>query len=365
MAKGIEIGIASETKAFKQGIDAGVIAPLDDAQKALTDLGRDKSLDKLEDNLQEAQKASKNLEKDTKKTADAIESEYKNAYRKLKTESKEGYHKASEAAEGFKDEAKQNFAETASSFDGSMQSIADGVQGTLGGLATSVAGPLGLALGGLGALGGAFAAQWAAAAEKTQERIKAMYDDMLDSGLDYLSKDYVNEQLAALKDDQDQYNGLLKLSKDLGLDLSDVLIAQVTKGEERERVEARIRDKYGEQLDLAGKIEDGFTHTGNEAAVVAGQLGKWKEHFEDLDKDQADTLSTVHDIRDAQEQVNAKYTEQGKLIDANNKKIKETPAEVKVKVAEPDSSKLDAWLRKPKNTRVTVDLVTRDGKKIY
>jgi hypothetical protein len=211
VAKGIEIGIASETKAFKQGIDTGIIAPLEDAQKSLTDLGRDKGLDKLEDNLQDAQKASKKLEKETKDTADAIEQEYRNAYRKLKTESKEGYHKASEAAEGFKDEAKQNFAETASSFDGSMQSIADGVQGTLGGLATSVAGPLGLAFGALGLTAGAFYSQWQKNAEKVQERIKAMYDDMLQSGQDYLSQDYVNDQLAALKDDQSQYNDLVKL----------------------------------------------------------------------------------------------------------------------------------------------------------
>lgn len=54
---------------------------------------------------------------------------------------------ASERVTEFKDEARQNFGEVTSSFQGSMDSIGDLVQGTLGGLAGTLAGPVGLALG--------------------------------------------------------------------------------------------------------------------------------------------------------------------------------------------------------------------------
>ena len=37
MGKGIEIGVASETKAFKQGVESGIITPLEDAVEALDD----------------------------------------------------------------------------------------------------------------------------------------------------------------------------------------------------------------------------------------------------------------------------------------------------------------------------------------
>ena len=37
---GYTVGINSETKAFKQGIDSGVIAPLEDAQRELIELGK-------------------------------------------------------------------------------------------------------------------------------------------------------------------------------------------------------------------------------------------------------------------------------------------------------------------------------------
>jgi cytochrome c551/c552 len=49
------------------------------------------------------------------------------------------------------DEAKQNAAETFSSFDGSAQSFVNGIQGTLGGLVSSM-GPVGVAAGAAGAL---------------------------------------------------------------------------------------------------------------------------------------------------------------------------------------------------------------------
>lgn len=141
----IEIALASETKAFRQGIESGVIQPLEDAVKQLRELGDTDGADKLEQQLREAQKATEKLADETKITAARIESEYRDAGRKAKASlddvgdgGKKGFGRAGEASREFKDESLANLSEVASSFDGSMESIGDLVQGTLGGVAANI-----------------------------------------------------------------------------------------------------------------------------------------------------------------------------------------------------------------------------------
>jgi hypothetical protein len=148
MPKGIEIGVASETKAFKQGIESGVITPLEDAQRALQDLGDDKSPEQLERGLKDAQRATENLKDETRDTARAIEREYRDSYRQLGRSADDGFREAGRHSGEFKQEALQNFSEVTSSFSGQMTAVTDLAQGTLGGLAAGIAGPVGLAFGG-------------------------------------------------------------------------------------------------------------------------------------------------------------------------------------------------------------------------
>jgi len=84
MAKGIEIGVASDTKAFKQGVETGIIDPLDNAIMALTDLGNSKGPEELERSLDEASDATERLKSETKSTADAIDQEFRSSYKSLK-----------------------------------------------------------------------------------------------------------------------------------------------------------------------------------------------------------------------------------------------------------------------------------------
>ena len=141
----IEIALASETKAFRQGIESGVIQPLEDAVKQLRELGDTDGADKLEQQLREAQKATEKLADETKITAARIESEYRDAGRKAKASlddvgdgGKKGFGRAGEASREFKEESLANLSEVTSSFDGSMESVGDLVQGTLGGVAANI-----------------------------------------------------------------------------------------------------------------------------------------------------------------------------------------------------------------------------------
>lgn len=377
MAKGIEIGIASETKAFKQGIDAGVIAPLEDAEQALKDLGDQKSLDNLENDLEAAQDASKKLARETKRTADDIEDEYRKAYAKLKSESKEGFGGASEAAQGFKEEALQNFAETASSFDGSLESMVDMAQSTLGGLATSIAGPIGIIAAGAGAAGGALVAAMMQSTEKAKQLVKDMYDDMLQSGLDFLSAEYVTNQLNDLFSNDERAGDLAAVKKaadELGMSVTDVGIAWVTSGEKRDEVNARATEQLDKlKTKLADLRDEAAKNPGDQAQgqvihgyqLQADALQGILDKMSELDGTQRGATENVNLGREAVNKYQDSLTDAQKiaqgLVDTVGKVPKDLRTDIHVK-AVGDFTELDAELRKPR--RVSVDLVTRSGTRV-
>lgn len=149
----IEIALASETKAFKQGIDAGVIKPLEDAIKTLRDLGDADGADKLEASLKDAQRATEKLGDETKITAARIEREYRDAYRTARQSSNDATSKMTDGAKEVQQEFGQNMGEAVSSFRGNLEDIGQIGQDTLGGLAGTVSqlGPAGVVAGaGLG-----------------------------------------------------------------------------------------------------------------------------------------------------------------------------------------------------------------------
>ncbi len=73
MVKGYAVGIVSETKAFKQGIQSGVIAPLEDAQDELTALGRNRGADNASDSLDDVGDAARDAERRLGDAADAAD----------------------------------------------------------------------------------------------------------------------------------------------------------------------------------------------------------------------------------------------------------------------------------------------------
>ena len=101
------------------------------------------------------------------------------------TGAEKGFGRAGENVAEFKSEALQNFSEVTSSFSGDMQSIGDLAQGTLGGLASSISGPLGIALGaaavGVGALVKHFS-DAAAAAEQVVTDTADLANQIVDAG---------------------------------------------------------------------------------------------------------------------------------------------------------------------------------------
>lgn len=150
---------------------------LGDVEKALSDVTREakdtgRDLERsLEDGSREAGDAADQMEKKFRDALKEVRSEAKDTGKVVEKETRDGTGAAGTAASEFKDEAVQNFSEVASSFSGDMTSAVDGVQGLLGGLASSSIPGVGIAAGALAVTMGAAFAGAQEEAEATRERI--------------------------------------------------------------------------------------------------------------------------------------------------------------------------------------------------
>lgn len=142
----IEIPIASETGAFRKGVESGIIDPLEDAQKALDDLADSRGPEQLERDMRDAQRQTEKLKDESEDAADAIEREFKRAYRETKESATDGMGRARAATEEVTQEIGANLGEAVSSVRGDLSELGQVGQDTLGGLAATVSGmgPAGL-----------------------------------------------------------------------------------------------------------------------------------------------------------------------------------------------------------------------------
>ncbi len=93
MARVHQIAVASETGAFEKGIKSGVIQPLEDAEKALKELGDTNVARTSIRDLDAAQRATKNLKAETKGAADAIEDAFRRSFKKAKGDADDAHDK--------------------------------------------------------------------------------------------------------------------------------------------------------------------------------------------------------------------------------------------------------------------------------
>jgi hypothetical protein len=354
VAKGIEIGINSETKAFKQGVELGVIQPLENAVDALDELGRADGAEQLERALKDAQDETKKLQRETRETADTIEREYRSAYREMKRNADDGFSRSGEAAKNFRDEARQNFAETAASFDGTLEGITDGIQGTLAGAAVGVGGVAGLALGTLGLIGGATLARVTADAEKAEERVQSMYDAFIESGLNYLTQEQALQILAEITGDSGRLKAAEEQAERLGLPIQTVLAAQVQAGEERNEVLRVANDLLAESLK---KLEDGTYTEGDRIPALERIVGE----YEKLNSEQATALRGAELYRAASELITGQQILTNEEIQKRNQLLAQTPREIPVSLV-PDEAALEAALRRTRRLRLNIEGVDRLGR---
>jgi hypothetical protein len=201
-------------------VDSKVGASLDDVATAagdasakVADLGTD-LLDIAKADTSKTETEIEAIGKSADTSAEKLESSFSAAFDKLRTESKTATDRAksnikdtgdkgSESLREFNEEAKQNVAETVSSFDGSASSGVEAIQATFGGLVASLgpAGLIGAAAAGIGiGLGRSLFAKAAEAAEALREQIGDIFDELRENQ-GVITKTFQSEAIADLLKD--------------------------------------------------------------------------------------------------------------------------------------------------------------------
>lgn len=289
--KPIEIQLDAETQGAEAGIER-VADSLDDATKAADKLGDEgaKSGEKVEDSAKDAArvidrdltKALEDASKASKKTGDDIGDDIKR-----------GTDQAGEGLDDFKSEAASTARETAASFDGSADSIAGGFQ-EVAANALAGFGPLGAGAGlALAAGFGILTSRIQGDAELNKQVISDMYDDFLESGSDFLSKEYVAEQLGKIYKGADDAAIKVKELRDLATaaDIPEPLLARALVGDEQSRKEV-VSAIAEQRLAIAAAIDEATAKGGNIAPTLDPAMQALRE-IEDLVSGTAETFTTT------------------------------------------------------------------------
>ena len=233
----IEIALASETKAFKQGIETGVIKPLEDAIKKLRDLGDTDGADQLEAQLRDAQKATERLGDETKITAARIEREYRDAYRQMKRsaedasdESRRSMGKVGERSAEVGQEVRQNLGEgIANAARGDFEALSDTIGDTFGGAVAGIGGLGTAALGVAGALGlGAVTAAFQAIQQEQERAAEAAArwaEAFITAGGDVVGAARTVAEVTAIATDPERYKQAQDNARNWGIDVSTAMRA--------------------------------------------------------------------------------------------------------------------------------------------
>lgn len=234
----LSIDIAANTRAAQAQVgDLG--DALDKVADALDDVARDaqRSGDKAERAFDGMEKGLTGVAREADDAADKVEKSFREMVKDAeraddkigKTGDKGGgFSKAGEASGEFKDEALSNFSEVTSSFDGSMSSIQDLAQGTLGGLASSGLPGIGLAAGaaavGVGLIGSAIEAN-DEAMKASEERTSEWAQAYIEGTERMVGASHVLAQIQDITTDTEKYKKATESAKDWGVDVGTAISA--------------------------------------------------------------------------------------------------------------------------------------------
>lgn len=274
MASVHEIGIAADTRGFDEGVRSGIIKPLEKAEDAFKDLekaasdagaGGAKGVTKLDDALDDARKSTEKLDRSTKDIGDS---------------GKREFGKAADAGREFKDETLSNLSEVTSSFDGSMESVGDLVQGTLGGLTQGLGPALGgaaaAAAAGIGVITEAFTTAGEAADDARDSAFQFAYD--VQGALD---KAGYTQRVAAWTSDTEKLKQAQDIAKVSGQGVADVIDALASGGDKLDNLWAAFEEganstdvATGRALELESALKgtmEGYLN-GADSAQLAARL---------------------------------------------------------------------------------------------
>lgn len=336
---GYTVPIASETKAFKQGIETGIIKPVEDANEALEELGKNRGPEQLERDVRGAQESTEKLADETKDTARVIEREYRDSFRKLKRDSDDAFDGASRGADDFKQEASQSMRETAAS----ISSVEDGLDAVqeIAANAFSGFGPVGAGVGLVSAIGLGLVTEELRkqqdAADELKARLTAAYIEAAEESRNYLDAAQITSESAAIYEDAERLAKATADATELGLERQ--VVVQAMAGDE-EALNAVIQAGVDLQAEAAAKSEERGKHgesiLGTELqqdAALSGIVDRYREQLgiQDEAKAKAEEYLGVVDAQKAKEAeqdsaARAAISERGRALEDYYRKLGNPPS---------------------------------------
>lgn len=299
----------------------------EDTEKDIKDLGRQAELtdadidamaDALSDSIRDSERARDSLEKmraEIKRLGDAAPDSMDNVGRSMRDTA----DTAAEAGRETGQEFMSNLGEAVGSGD-----ISGIVQGTLGGLVSSLSGPLGLAA---AAVGGVVAIGFSQI-QKHAEEVAALSESML-AGMRERFGLLQSEMTAAFKQEQleqyirdniDTFQKLLPLVRTAGVDAHDYALAMFEGGEQADAVESELRNIMA----VHGQLE--------------GPVGRQKVVYDEIGQAASDTLKALQEQAKAQGDATreaeafAEFTDQARTNVIHTKEELENLPDAHVKV---------------------------------
>lgn len=197
----------------------------DDAEQAFEDVA-----DSLDDAALDGEQATERLERGFKELSDVTRRETRDMRQSLDRNVTDGVGRGREAIREFRGEAVQNLSEVASSFDGTIDGIADGFQGLAGGASASLlllggpAAAAGAALAGVGLVGGAMFSKLSEDSDRARELVSENFRQMAENGVEAWRS--VEAEQQRLTDAYDEHETEIKQIADLtGLSFEQVAAA--------------------------------------------------------------------------------------------------------------------------------------------
>jgi hypothetical protein len=369
----IKIPFAAEVTAFLAGTKKietamdDVVDSLDDITVAGAEVDAKVGGD-LESVGLAADAAAEKVERSFKDAFKSVEAQGRTSTGKTKAHIDDVGTKGSATLREFNAEAKQNVAETVSSFDGSASSAVDAVQGTFGGLVAAL-GPAGLVGAAVVGIGIGFAKSLFSKSQEAAEAFRArtleIFEELRDSGGD-IGPDFQADALADIIGDaeklkevfgSDSFSDFQQTLQDTALntrdlqafmrgltgDTEDVAAAQTILADELADVGRQLatpgasltrQKELREQVTALNILRDALTEQG----TAAGEARSKYSLYSDLVTESTDKTK---DQADAADQAATAVGKSADAIAAENEKLREN-SELKGEAVATELDMLDA-----------------------
>lgn len=308
MAGGFNFSIDFDSSQFKRGSDDAA-ASLEKLSESLTDVERSDVSD-VERGVKDLGDAADT----SSRQADDLARQFSDTFQKARDDSRDAGEVMGENLEGpltatqdMMNEVRASIGESMGELAGSfaengfnMEDAIDGVVEVAAEAAQALPGPFGIAGSALVATAAGVYGEWKARLEAISERASEMYDDMIESGADFLSNEFFQGQLRELfnpmgESFESNMEKIDILGK-LGIPTDEAARAMVGYGDESDAALEKVRDAINEMINTTDRSTGAWAEL---EGTGLNALNGLQNDLEDSRKSTVIAEGAVRDYRDS------------------------------------------------------------------